>query len=381
MSTPSIPKEIDEVAKLWPPQIISNHEFWFKTWWNSIQENYTRSSAQEYQLVGKRWIAYANGRDINPRLMLDWHLHILSMRTRDGNPFKPMHLKRHHIVVSRYLKWLKNCNVIAHLPTSFLPKPSTPAPLPPKAWKHSEHVAIMRYAEGRPEFQRIAWIWCLSYHTGMSMPDCCYLKWEDVKLRTDGPCSITIIRQKGRRRFGARAQCVIPILPGGELWCWLRRLEADRHEGQTYVHRETGYTYRHSRYYYATNLKILVAAAIGKENIKGRSFRHLRNSFCSRVINGGADSVMVSKMTGHTNLEQLAEYVVPDQRSMQEAIHKGLLWAENSEDEPPPSTTLINLPHLTVLDVGSESTPANIAPDTGGAANSVNQTKPQTQNE
>lgn len=369
MST-EIPSELDELSKTWPVQCITNYEQWFKAWRVSCKGSVQVGSEEHYQHIGNVWAEFANGKSLNPRLMLEWHLFALAIKNQFGQLISSDRVQKYHYVIKKFLRWMKNCGIIAIDPSPFLPEVRSIAPRAPKQWKHSEYRAIVRFADGKPKYQLPLWLFILGYHTGMGLVDCCFLKWDEVTLRGDGPCMIQKERTKIKERLGSRALCTVPVLVGGELWRWLKLLERDRPAGGKYVHREApnAYTYRDGgplRLQF-TNMAI---AALGEKPDK--SFRHLRNSFCSRLINSGADSVLVSKMTGHQNLEQLAGYVLPNIRAMQDAVFNALRWAE-SADEPPPSPGFLTLPSPPVEEKnGVIPYPTSLASEAGGAANST----------
>lgn len=374
LETPPVPNEIEEVCKAWPNQVISNHEYWWKVWMDSLPRNYSRTSVVEMKIIGKRFAEFGNGRAINPRMCLDWHLHVLTFKGTKGGQFGPIRIRRYLTDLKRYLGWLTGCNIIKADPSRYMPSIYVPPPLAQKSFTHAEYLGMMRFAEGQPRFQTAAYLICLGYHTGMSLVDCCHLKWEEVTLRDDGPSFIQRIRTKIRMRVGARAMCTIPVLAGSEVWRWLKRLQADKPANAVHVHREAIQQYNswHGKHLRERFTAVMAAGVGGKQNLNGRSFRNLRTSFTSRMVNSGSDSVLVSKMTGHQNLEQLAEYVVPDVRKMQECVHNALRWAEAQDMPPEPTPNIIALPSPPVTEKTGElpRLPTSLASEAGGAANS-----------
>jgi integrase len=328
--------EIEALGQGWPSQVIARYDNYWKIWRSQFSTQTAPGTEEHYTKIGEHWCAFANGKDLNPRLMLEWHLHVTDMR----HPFsKALRISaqrviRHHYTVKKFLGWLKVMNVIGLDPSMALPKVKMPAPLPPKKWEHFEYQAIVKHGARLPHRNVHTWLTILGYHSGMSIKDCALLKWDEVVLVDDGPCFIQKMRAKMASRLGAKALCTIPIIPGGELWVWIKRLEGRRHraykrnDGMEYVHQDAPGYYACDHPTISERMRTFFAEALGWKEMKDRSFRNLRNSFCSRLVNSGADTVLVSKMTGHQRLEQLSDYVQPDIRAMQDAMVRALQWIE-----------------------------------------------------
>lgn len=56
---------------------------------------------------------------------------------------------------------------------------------------------------------------------------------------------------------------------------------------------------------------------------EGKSFHCLRHGFCSRMMNAGADCIVVSSITGHTNLNTLRGYVKVSDQAKRNALLQG----------------------------------------------------------
>lgn len=373
-----IPSELDELSKTWPPQRIENYETWFNAWRVASRGNQSEGSEGHYSYIGEEWAKFANGKSLHPRLMLEWHLFLLAKRNQKGELIRHDRVQKYHHVVKKFLRWMKNCQIIQIDPSPFLPELRMQPPPPARMWTHNEYTAMVRWAEDKPKYQLPLWLFILGYHSGMSLVDCCHLLWEEVTLRDDGPCMIQRMRTKTQPRLGARAQFTVPVLVGGELWRWLKVLEKDRPAGAEYVHREAPNAYKSRD---GASIRVGIAemalGALGRQ--PNKTFRHLRNSFSSRLINSGADAVLVSKMTGHQNLEQLAHYVLPNIRKMQECVFNALRWVESQENPPPSSPAFLTLPSPPVEEKhGVSPNPNSLASETGGAASSAPTPKPNT---
>lgn len=346
-----LPVELDLITRGWPQQTINNYEEWFAVWRSQHGGTLAWRTEARYVRVGRVWAGFANGKVLTPRLMVDWHIYIAaqttSLRKRKGDqPIRTDVVAGYHLVVKAFLAWMKMMGVIEADPSIGLPKLKGPPNHPARSWTHTEYRTMIAYLDKRPHLQTFMWLLILGYHTGMSFVDCCYLTWEEVTLIENGPCYINRIREKLRRQHGAKATCIIPIVPGGELWQHFKKREAvrhlqyKRHDGIEYVNQDAELFYTNPQR--STRMRIYFDNAVGGRHIaKNRSFRNLRNSFCTRLMNSGADAVMVSKITGHSNVNQLAHYVEPDILQMQQIMVDGLRWAEQRDGyERPPFLTL-----------------------------------------
>lgn len=348
--------EIEMLGRNWPEQRVERYDGFYEIWRSQFPDLRPRS-CDDYAVMGAHWCKFANGKNLNPRLMLDWHLHVMSI-LRPGSLSKKISMSRvgrHHSVVRKFLAWLKTMGVIEHDPSMALPPVSHTPPPPRKTFSHDEYKRIVAFGSARPTYHCQTWLTILSYHTGMSLVDCAYLKWDEVVLSDDGPSYIHKPRAKMRTRLGRQAIFTVPIVAGGELWQWIKRLESRRHktysrtDGIEYVHDDAVLWYECPEPKISERLRRFFAKALSWQGLGKRSFRHLRNTFCSRLINSGSDSLLVAQMTGHQRLEQLSEYVLPDIRALQDAVVRGMRWIEKDSGPdlkprflvlpPPPPTT------------------------------------------
>lgn len=271
-------------------------------------------------MLMKRWAVIANGKNLDPLLIMEWNESLKSSTVNTGT------LSRYQGYIRAFLAWMKGVGAIKMDPSLVLSRfPQHPSRrmIP---FTHSEYERIVAYGEAHPErYALVTWLVVLSYHTGFSFIDCCHLRWDEVFIDPNGPCYIQRVRLKMQSRTGNRSMCTVPIIVGGELWNWLLRLSKAHMATSDFVHPEAVAFYQHSRVAAIRHFPQLFNAALGGwRNRKGRTFRCLRNTFCSRLLNAGVDPILVSKMTGHTRLEQLSVYVTPDIRVMQEAVLRGL---------------------------------------------------------
>jgi len=328
-----------ELGRNWPEQIIVDHAPYWRAW--RKQGTCGVEMQQFYALVGRHWILFANGRNLGPQLMVEWLEHVRSLGKGRGALVKlrDHQVNKYRMVVRAYLRWLYLMGAIMKDPGDCMPKVRPTPPAEKLIYTHQEYKRGIAYAEAHPEYMMEEWLWVLGYHSGMSLVDCCLLNWSEVELPDNAPCVIRRVREKLRCRYGMRAMSIIPIITGGELWVWFKRLERrrerefERDGEKVYVHPEAADECEKNHRFPSSRMISFITSALGKDR-NGRNFRHLRNTFASRMINAGNDSVLVSKMTGHKSLTQLADYVIPDQGSMQEAVLKGMRFAEGEPKIP-----------------------------------------------
>lgn len=332
-----IPAELELICRNWPPQIITNYDMWFKAWRAQFSRQDTNSTKVGYNSIGARWAAFANGKDLNPKLMLEWHHYLLGAHNHKGPRLSRGYISRSHTVLRRFLGWMQAFSVISHNPSFALPAVRAEPPKPRLMWNHDEYRKVIEYGSRFPQYSLYVWLIVLGYHTGMSLVDCALLRWDEVVLKDDGLCFIKKMRAKMQSRLGAEATFFVPIVPGSEVWVWFKRLEAargtnrKRTDGIEYVHQDAPNIYADKHNQHMTRkLNDLFVKALGARVVGSRTFRNLRQSFCSRLVNSGVDAVLAARMTGHKDVSRLLTYLVPHIRTMQDALIKAWRWVEES---------------------------------------------------
>lgn len=351
-----VPVEVELLGKNWPEQIIPSYNDHWKLWRSQFKGKTAPLTENRFEQCGRYWCDFANGKNLTPGLMIAWHVWLSALPSSFTNPrhnrptISVAHCMKLHGMIKRFLRWLKLVGVIDHDPSIALPILRKPEPPPAKLYLHHEYRKIVDYATGRGWLHPLLFLVTLGYHTGMGLHDCCYLRWDEVVMQENKPSYIQKGRKKLVSRMGQRAICTIPIIPGGELWVWMKKLEQrratnyKRWDGIEYVHQDLPGLYECPRPDIQRQIKSnLLVPALGLRELNDRTFKHFRNSFCSRLINAGVDSVLVSKMTGHQNLAQLSSYVLPNLRAMQDSLVEALRWAEE-ESAPDMPRQFITLP-------------------------------------
>jgi integrase len=325
--------EIQMIGRHWPEQIIVDHWPFWRAWMKTKTIGEDRRRVNE--LVGRQWAEFANGKQLGPQLMVDWMQLVRSRTGIKGRMLCEARVNIWRMITAAYLRWIHLMGAIEKDPSVCLPKCRKTPPTQKAVFTHEEYLRMVKYGEDNGYTTEL-WLLTLGYHSGMSIVDCCTLRWTEVQLEDNGPCYIRRIRTKLSPRYGIRAMCTIPIIVGNELWCWFKRFQKirteqlafEREEHLQYVSQAAVDLMETSGMEATWTMSTFIRRALGQDH-KGRTFKHLRNTFCSRLINSGTDSILAAKMTGHADPKQLADYVVPEQEAMQGAVLRAWRHVEN----------------------------------------------------
>lgn len=311
-----------------------------------LRGDIAKNTELEYRKIGKKFLGFMEGRKLDATNMVEWVLHEKD-RTRYSKAgqvrINPWTINNQNVRVRAFLRWLKTINYTnLDLADAIVTLPVQPRP-EPQMITEEEYQAIKRYCTGRPSCQLHLWLIILGYRTGMSLVDCCYLRWPNVILNDDGPSYIDIYRIK-TKRLGMKARCFIPIIPMSDVHEWLLRLKAAgknnyaRFDGiRDFVHQDAPGHYECRFQTIGNDFKNIFMRA-GLE--RGKTFRNLRNSFCSNLVNSDAQIALICKMTGHNSVTTLLRYLKPDKRMLQDALLKAQQFAAKQSHNLQPPTGL-----------------------------------------
>jgi integrase len=289
-----------------------------------IKGTLARNTSLEYMNTGRLFCKFMRDRTIDMKSITDWALFV--QEGRQASTVNKINVK-----VKSFLRWLRAMNYTSSDLSIAIKTLIEPARREAKLFTEEEFNQVKEYCKGRNWCQVHLWLFILGYRTGMSMVDCCHLRWRDVHLNDNGPSYIDIYRIK-TERLGQKALCQIPIIPFTDVHEWLLKLKAvehlnyKRHDGITdYVHQDAPGFYTCSFQRIGQDFKnIFLRSGIAP----GRSFKNLRNSFCSNLVNSGTQMALVCKMTGHNNVEMLLRYLKPDRRALQDGLNKAFQYAQ-----------------------------------------------------
>lgn len=216
-----------------------------------------------------------------------------------------------YIRYSRIITFTKWCIKTGRLDQSKNPfqsvtipkRPQRPPPDGSKIITPAQYRAIMSMATKRT----VGWIVMLAWNTGMSLIDCCRLKWRDVRFEEAVIC-------RARQKTGVWA--TIPYPRGGELERGLiEKREAAKLVGlfnpddPVSPHHATDGV---SGSMQTTLRQIRIDLGL-PDTITFHAFRY---TFASMMMSSGMSPINAAKVTGHLKLSQLAHYTIPNNESI-----------------------------------------------------------------
>lgn len=244
------------------------------------------------------------------RHLEDWQVHL-------SKTLGQMTAQKYWNYVSQFFRWCASHGYVTWNPCAMISGPrANRKPMPMVTDEEYERLIAMSVGSD------INWAITLGYHTGMSIGDCCTLKWSEVDMEK---MFITRIRLKMRTR--TQKPCVIPFLFNGPVHVGLIALR--NVAVSEYVHHQLGVDYTHSLRSILMRLNRLF-----KKAAPGKSSHGLRHAFTSKMVNSNANLALVGSMTGHAQMEMLSRYVHPDVAALRSAMKKAF--------DPPPN--VIDLP-------------------------------------
>lgn len=282
------------------------------------------STISLYNFIGRHFCEFMRERPLITRSMMEW----MQSQQAKGT-VNSRQINHWNVTVRSFLRWLKTFNYIQEPLWEALPTLNMSAPKEAQMFTEEDYEKIKAWCTGREWCQTHLWLIILAYRTGMSLIDCCHLRWKDIHLDANGPSYIMIHRIK-TARFGPKAACHIPIIPFSDVHKWMLMLKSQtdrykRFDGITdYVHQDTSGLYACTFWNLHQDFKnIFKKAGIAP----GKSFRNFRNSFCSNLVNSGTQLALVCQMTGHNNVKTLLRYLKPDARSLQDGLARAQQFA------------------------------------------------------
>ncbi len=288
-----------------------------------------KSTRYECANAGRLFCSFMKEKAFSPDVMTQWFLFLKDVhRGPDGEPISAYYTNKINYRIRTFLRWLKMMGYLTEDFSACIPSLKCNAIKEAKIITEDEFERIKAYCKTKLHFQPHLWLCILAYRTGMSLIDCCYLRWEQIHLDPTGPCYIKVHRIKSAR-FGADAACFIPLIPGTDVWRWLGFLKKApryrRHDGiEDYVHQDTTGLYECTWQRIQQDFKAIFKFA----KVEGdKTFKHFRNSFCSNLVNSEVQLALICKMTGHKNIKTLLRYLKPDIKSLADGLNKAFHFA------------------------------------------------------
>lgn len=320
------PLDIEPIQNPSPTKKIASIEDLWRVF-TRMRGDLAPNTLLNYRYYGNRFCDFISKdeRPLAPATMIDWVKYLQDLGIGSNK------INHCNSIIKNFMKFLKTMGYVQEDLASCIPRLKGTPPSDSKIFTEEEYQKIKAYCTGRSWCQPHLWLIILAYRTGMSLVDCCHLRWCHVTLDDNGPSFITIHRIKTVNRVGFSSKCHIPIIPGSDVHQWLLFLRDNterykRHDGiDDYVHQDAPGLYACRFATIGNDFKnIFVRCGIGKE----KTFKHFRNSFCSNLINSGTQIALICKMTGHSNVTTLLRYLKPDSRALQDGLAKAFQMAE-----------------------------------------------------
>lgn len=302
--------------------------------WIGLRSTAAPSTVQQYHEIARRFCKFfapvlcndgglRQVRKLDKKGVLEWMQFLQNFRVYKANrPLSAARINKINSIAKAFLKWMKQMDYIHEDLAACIPHLMMPAPKESVVITEEEYEKLKRWCSGNGYWQSHLWLCILGYRTGMSLIDCCHLRWKDVHLNEDGHSYIEIRRIK-LQRFGEKAKCTIPIVPMTDIHLWLLNLKNvvpwKRADGiPDYVCQEAPSIYKgYGMHNIEKDFRTLFRRA-GLPTTK--TFKCFRNSLCSNLVNSGMQLALVCTITGHNSVKTLLRYLKPDRRALQDGL-------------------------------------------------------------
>jgi integrase len=286
------------------------------------------NSLNLYRYIAKRFLTFFRHRQLTPENLIEWCSYLRKIRSPlTGKPITLGRINEINVRVHSFLKFLKKTGFIRHDLWEFVPLEKLPDPGMPEIITEEEYQRLKDFLANIEKWQWVLWLCILGYRSGMSLVDCCNLRWEQVFLNDEGESYMDVPRQK-MRRYGEKAVCRIPIIPGSDLYEWLLKLREvknyQRADGLNYVHQDCPGLYSNCMMPINQDIR----RVFDKVGLHGKSFVTFRRTFLSNLVNSGMHYALICKISGHTNMKTLLRYLRPDRKALQDGVMKAQQYAE-----------------------------------------------------
>lgn len=219
------------------------------------------------------------------------------------------------LFIRRFFKW---CVLMGYSTTrwgDYFPRIRS-APVPePVIIRQEEYLNIRKHCTDRDR----EWIVVLSFNTGMRMGDCCKLRWSHVDTKKQ-----TIKKIVSKTALTTGKSVFIPYNSGSDLHFFLMDMFNTKDD---LILEDDNYVCPVMYLSYANNSKSVVESfrkIFNKAGLPNNSFKHLRNTFESRLANSGMNMALAASITGRSDPKALMRYIKPDMEAAREGITKAL---------------------------------------------------------
>lgn len=187
----------------------------------------------------------------------------------------------------------------------------------PEIIQHHEYLQIRKFCYDKDR----DWLVVLGYHTGLRLGDCCCLRWSNIDQENQ---VIKVTPRKTARKTAISVS--IPYSTGSDLHKLIVEKWETRDQGS-----DVGTDYvcpDMAIYYLGTPTNQVVPAMFNvifkRAGIIGRTFKHFRSTFESRMANSGMNIGLAAKITGRSDTKTLLRYIRPDMDAAREGIARAM---------------------------------------------------------
>lgn len=221
--------------------------------------------------------------------------------------------------IRRFLRWCWRMGYTKTVWHEYLPKLRSPVFDMPEIIRHEEYLKLRETCVDAEK----DWVMVLAYHTGLRLGDCCQLLWSQIDRATQ-----VIQRVPNKNMWKSRKPVYIPYLAGSDLQVlidqrWLTH-EDEPNAGKDYVSPAMAMMYVGS----GVSVVHQFRRIFDKAGVRGRTFKHFRSTFESRLANSGVNLALASQLTGRSDMRTLLRYVKPDIDCARSAVGKAMLIHE-----------------------------------------------------
>ena len=219
--------------------------------------------------------------------------------------YSPRNVAEHLKNIRRFLVWMQNVGIIDDSPhTALRIRRAEPVNQKPPMTQE-QYLMIRQVAQGH----WLDWIFVLAWNTGMSLYDCCALRWENVDMER---CFIHIRRRK------SGTESIIPFNPSEELGLALKARMPQDAKPEDFVCEEAG-----SRIDPVNGVGVhraWIAHIMRRAGVEGVTMHSMRRSYISMLANSGMNTALASKVSGHLDPRVFASYVRPDPEALRKSV-------------------------------------------------------------
>lgn len=260
-----------------------------------------------YRKSLERFLIYTHRRELTPRTIAYYPIWMADNGHGHGVIHKSV------LNLRRFLTWCFRMGITDIRWYEYLPRVKSKPPPQPRIITHAEYQKLKDACRNKDQ----EWLIICSYNTGFRLGDCCTMKWDVIDQKNQ---VINPILNKTRKSTGLSAK--IPYYSGSDIYYKIAEMWANREDvgGDNYVVPGLAWLYNNNRKSIAESMHRLFERA----GVHGRSFKHIRCTFESRLANSGMNMVLAAKITGRSDTKSLMRYVVPDMDSAREGIAKAM---------------------------------------------------------